>query len=49
MLSALQLVNINQKMIYPTFILHISYIYQYPIYIVLYNINAKNPTHIVVI
>jgi hypothetical protein len=30
-------------------ILHISYTYQYLICVVLYNINAENPTHIVVI
>jgi hypothetical protein len=37
----------GQEIIYPTHILHISYIYQYPICVVLYNMNAENPTHIV--
>jgi hypothetical protein len=37
----------GQKIIYSTYILHISYTYQYPICVVLYNINAENPTHIV--
>jgi hypothetical protein len=39
----------GRKIIYPTYILHISYTYQYPICVVLYNINAENPTHIVYI
>jgi hypothetical protein len=37
----------GQKIIYSTHILHISYTYQYLIYVVLYNMNAENPTHIV--
>jgi hypothetical protein len=37
----------GRKIIYSTHILHISYTYQYLICVVLYNMNAENPTHIV--
>jgi hypothetical protein len=39
----------GRKIIYSTHILHISYTYQYLICVVLYNMNAENPTHIVYI